>query len=145
MLIDRARILELIPHQGGMCLLDAVEAWDADHVRCSSRSHLDPANPLRRDGALSAVHCLEYGAQAMAVHGGLLGAAEGAPPKPGFLVAGRDLKLAVQRLDDITEPLLVEARRVLADGGNLIYTFSVHAGRRELASGRATVMTVENA
>lgn len=141
MLIERDRILELIPHQGRMCLLDGVERWDDDSVRCVSRSHLDPANPLRRDGRLSAIHALEYGAQAMAVHGGLLNAAAGRRPAPGLLVAARDLRLTVEHLDDIAEPLQVEARRMLADGGNLIYSFSVRVGERELASGRATVMS----
>ena len=37
--------------------------------------HVDPAHPLRSNGRLHALHLCEYGAQAMAVHGGLRGAA----------------------------------------------------------------------
>ena len=55
-----------------MCLLDEVVQWDERSIVCISNTHRDPANPLRRQGRLSAVHAFEYGAQTAAVHGGLL-------------------------------------------------------------------------
>ena len=75
--IDRARILQLVPHQGDMCLWDAVDAWDGDSIRLRSATHHDPAHPLRSGDRLRALHLCEYGAQAMAVHGGLRAAASG--------------------------------------------------------------------
>jgi predicted hotdog family 3-hydroxylacyl-ACP dehydratase len=72
----------------------------------------------------------------MAVHGGL----EDPAPRAGMLVAVRDLKLHVDRVDDVDGELLVEARRLVANQGGLIYSFVVRAAQRELASGRVSVM-----
>ena len=69
--IHKAEIRTLIPHSGLMCLLDDVMQWDDRSIVCITNTHRDPANPLRREGCLAAVHAFEYGAQAAAVHGGL--------------------------------------------------------------------------
>jgi predicted hotdog family 3-hydroxylacyl-ACP dehydratase len=141
LLVGRAELMSLIPHQGSMCLLDGVLEWDDTRIRCVTGSHRDQANPLRRAGTLSSVHALEYGAQAMAAHGGLLARRAGNRLAGGFLAAARDVRLNVARLDEVAQPLIVEAERMLADGGNLIYCFRLLAAERELASGRVTAMT----
>lgn len=143
MLIGREELASLIPHQGSMCLLDAVSDWDETLIRCSTGSHRLADNPLRRDGRLGGVHALEYGAQAMAVHGALLARRQGRRLGVGFLAAGRDVQLLAERLDTIAEPLTVEAERLHGEGDNLIYSFRVSAGERLLASGRVTVMSAE--
>ena len=74
--LDRAWIASHIPHQGSMCLLDYVEAWDRERIRCRASSHRAADNPLRAYGRLGAACGIEYAAQAMAVHGALL-----APPR----------------------------------------------------------------
>ena len=56
-----------------MCLLDEVLTWDATQIRCRSATHRVPDNPLRAHGRLGAVCGIEYAAQAMAVHGALVG------------------------------------------------------------------------
>ena len=76
-MIDKSEIRRLIPHSGTMCLLDGVVRWDDDSIVCITNTHRDANNPLRRDGQLSAVHALEYGAQAAAIHGGLRARAAG--------------------------------------------------------------------
>jgi len=68
-LISREAIAGMIPHAGAMHLLDGVLSWDADRIRCSSRTHRDRQNPLRMDGQLSALCGIEYAAQAMAYTG----------------------------------------------------------------------------
>ena len=105
MLLDRAGIAALIPHAGTMCLWDALLSADAQLAHCITDSHLRPDNPLRRDGRLSAVHLIEYGAQAMAVHGGWLAQAAGTAAQPGVLAAVRDLRLLVDTLHDLSAPL----------------------------------------
>ena len=35
-----------IPHQGSMCLLDRVTAWDSSQISCEASSHRDDSNPL---------------------------------------------------------------------------------------------------
>ena len=85
----------------------SVTQWDDRSIVCVTNTHRDPANPLRRDGRLSAFHAFEYGAQAAAVHGGLRARSAGATAPPGYLAALRDARLHVTRLDDIYGPLQV--------------------------------------
>ena len=80
--INKSEIRKLIPHSGAMCLLDGVIQWDDESIVCVSNTHRDPSNPLRNNGQLSAVHALEYGAQAAAVHGGLRARSAGATAPP---------------------------------------------------------------
>ena len=130
-------VAALIPHQGAMCLLDAVTRHDAETILCTATSHRDPANPLRRDGMLPAIAGVEYAAQAMALHGALL---DGGAQRPGFLSALRGLTLAVARLDDIAAPLEVSATALLRESGGLIYSFRVAAAGATLLAGQATMM-----
>ena len=138
-MLDRAWIATHIPHQGNMCLLDSVDEWDAQYVRCIAISHRDVGNPLRSHGQLSAACGIEYAAQAMAVHGALL-APQKAPPRSGFLASVRGAKLHAGRLDDIAADLTLRAELFSSDGNNVLYDFSVHAGERLLLEGRAAVI-----
>ncbi|HEY5851568.1 MAG TPA: phosphotransferase [Lysobacter sp.] len=136
----REDIASLIPHQGAMCLWEEVIDWDREHVRLRSHGHRDPDHPLRHEGRLHAVHLCEYGAQAMAVHGGLLAGAAGEPVKPGMLVALRGVQLQAERIDDLAGALEVEAHCLLADGSGSQYGFVIRHGGVEIASGRAAVL-----
>ena len=139
-MILRSDIEALIPHKGGMCLWDEVLAWDAQRIHLRTGSHRDAANPLRSDGRLRAVHLCEYGAQTMAVHGGLCGAAAGSAPKAGVLVALREVALHVARIDDLTDALECEAELLADSPVSQQYAFRIlHAGE-VLAEGRAAVM-----
>lgn len=135
---DHAWIAAHIPHQGSMCLLDSVEAYDAQQVRCIARSHRSANNPLRARGRLAAASGIEYAAQAMAVHGALL--AEGAEARPGFLASVRSAVLHVGRLDDIEQDLTIQAVRVTGDCDTVLYDFTMHAGERLLVEGRAAIV-----
>jgi len=138
--IHKAEIRTLIPHAGLMCLLDSVLAWDDGSIICTSQTHRDPDNPLRRDGRLSALHAFEYGAQAAGVHGGLKARSVGMAAPPFYLVALRDAHLQVTRLDDIDSPLEVRAQRVFGDASNAIYECRVLAADALLADARITFM-----
>jgi predicted hotdog family 3-hydroxylacyl-ACP dehydratase len=130
----------LIPHAGGMCLLERVIDWDADRIRLATTTHRSMTNPLRRNGQLRAIHLCEYGAQAMAVHGGLKARAEGTVAPPGFLVALRAVKLHVARIDDLDGELTITGTCLMATPGSWQYEFTVaHAGRT-IAEGRAAVI-----
>jgi predicted hotdog family 3-hydroxylacyl-ACP dehydratase len=138
--ISRHTIEAMIPHKGAMCLWDAVVDWDDGRIRLRSTSHRDPAHPLRSDGRLRAVHLCEYGAQAMAVHGGLRGAAAGAAPKVGFLVALRDVTVHVARIDDLSGALEGEAELLAESPSTQQYAFRLYHDGTLLAEGRAAVM-----
>lgn len=138
-MLDRRWIAEHVPHQGAMCLLEAVVDWSPATISCRATSHTDPANPLRAEGRLGAASGIEYAAQAMAVHGALLADA-GSRPRHGYLTSLRGVTLHVARLDDLPGDLSIEAECVSGDSHNVLYRFTVsHAGRC-LIDGRATVV-----
>ena len=138
--VDRAAILAMIPHQGAMCLWDGVDDWDAGRVCLRSGSHRDPHNPLRSAGQLRALHLCEYGAQAMAVHGGLRARDSGAPVRPGMLVALRGMKLHVARIDDLAGDLECIAEVLVEAGDSQQYAFRIECNGVLLAEGRAAVV-----
>lgn len=134
----------LIPHAGTMCLLGRVLSWDATHIHCDSRSHAEPGNPLRRGGRLAALHLVEYGAQAMAVHGGLIAAAGNQRARPGYLVAARDVRLEIDYIDDIQGELQVRAEMLSAGDSGWTYQFAIDADGCALASGRVSVIHIRD-
>ena len=139
-MLDRAGIAQRIPHSGSMCLLERLESWDADAIHCTTTTHAQAGNPLRTESGLLAPNAIEYAAQAMALHGGLL-AAEGSTPSAGFLASARNVKLAVARLDDVDGALQVRAKRLSGDDRQVLYEFTVKADDgRSLAEGRAVVV-----
>ena len=121
-----------------MCLLDTVEYWDAERVVCRTSQHRSPGNPLRANARLSSIHGIEFAAQAMAVHGGLL-SPKGAAPSVGLLVSVRDCVLHCERLDVLDSLLTVEARRITGNNGLTMYEFSVTADKLVI-EGRASVL-----
>lgn len=139
-MLDRDAIRALIPHQGAMCLLETVRDWSAAHIAAMGRSHLDPANPLRRDGRLSTVCGCEYALQAAALHGALL--AGGKPQPAGWLAKLQIGRIGAARLDDpALGTMLVEAALELAEPAGLIYGFRLTDERgMVLLEGRGTIV-----
>jgi predicted hotdog family 3-hydroxylacyl-ACP dehydratase len=138
-MIEHDELCSLIPHAGNMCLLDRVIEWNDTEIVCETFSHQNSKNPLRCEGGLSSVTGIEYGGQAMAVHGSLLGSVK----KEGqslYLAAVRDVQFEVSWLHDINQPLTVRAERLMADVNGMIYQFSILTLSRLLVSGRLTVM-----
>jgi len=138
--LDHGWIARHIPHQGSMCLLDQVEAWDRERIQCRANSHRAADNPLRAYGRLGAACGIEYAAQAMAVHGALLAPPDRSSARAGFLISVRGTRLRVPRLDDIAADLLVEATCIARSENNILYQFSVSAAGRLLLDGRAAVV-----
>ncbi|WP_298231954.1 hydroxymyristoyl-ACP dehydratase [uncultured Azohydromonas sp.] len=137
--LEREDIAARIPHQGRMCLLDRVRAWDAASVTCTAASHRDPDNPLRSAGGLPSPCAIEYAAQAMALHGALVAPAEGGP-RPGFLASVRDARFAVARLDLLPGELEIRVRRLAGTGSQVLYQFQVSSDGAPVAEGRAAVV-----
>jgi predicted hotdog family 3-hydroxylacyl-ACP dehydratase len=141
-MLNHDALCRLIPHADDMCLLDEVISWDDTSVVCRSLTHRNKQHPLRENGRLAAVHAAEYGAQAMAVHGGLLASRDGEKVRPGYLVSLRNLVLHVSRLDTVDSALTVTATQLMANSSNLIYAFQLHADGSAVAEGKATVMAI---
>jgi predicted hotdog family 3-hydroxylacyl-ACP dehydratase len=140
LMLDCAGIAALIPHEGTMCLLDGVLAWDRTCITCLASSHRATDNPLAAQGRLDAVCGLEYAAQAMAVHGGLVGMGNRRRPAAGYLASLRDVICCVDRLDELKGDLLITAELLIADAGRVIYRFSLTSDGVPVMSGRAAVV-----
>ena len=145
MRFDRRWIEAHIPHQGRMCLLDEVRAWDQSSVECASRTHRAADHPLRAHGRLGSACLLEYAAQAMAVHGALRFPADTSTATRtlgpvGVLASARNIELLVVGLDDIADELLIRAERQHSDERGALYEFRISAAARLLAQGRAAVL-----
>ena len=75
--LDQAAIRRILPHQGAMCVLDAVTGCDAQQIVCRATGHRDPLHPMRGPRGLGSACGIEFAAQAMALHAALAG--EGGP------------------------------------------------------------------
>lgn len=131
-------IASLIPHQGGMCLLEHIIEWDDAHIVLETTTHRSADNPLRADGRLRAVHLCEYGAQAMAVHGSLRSPTGKAAP--GMLVSLRSVTFARDYIDELTGSLRVEAVCLQSSESSQQYSFRITHADAVIAEGRAAVM-----
>ena len=139
-MLAKSQWQNLIPHRDAMSLLDCVIDWNEVDIHLTTSSHLDRNNPLRSDGMLRAVNLCEYGAQAMAIHGGLLAQRSGSVAAPGFLVSLRAVELHVARIDDLADALHVFATQLHGDSSGWQYEFRIEHDGTLLAAGRAAVM-----
>ena len=144
MITDRATIESLIPQQGAMCLLDSIEYWDGQRIICTSMQHRSVGNPLRARNALSSLHGIEFAAQAVAAHGGLVAKGQGRP-SVGLLLSARDCKFHSRRLDGIEGPLVIEAEQMGSNEQTRLYRFKVSAQEVLMVEGRAAVLLREGA
>jgi predicted hotdog family 3-hydroxylacyl-ACP dehydratase len=135
--LNQHQIEVLIPHCGRMCLIESVEYWDRDRIRCTSDTHRKQDHPLRLNGELSSLHLLEYGAQTMGIHGGLLKK----ETTQGFLAAVRNVRICIQSLDSVHSEIIIEAHAQLQTESGAIYEFTItDAEANLLLSARATVI-----
>ena len=136
-MLDHDAIASLLPHSGNMVLLDSVESWTETAIVCLTSSHRATDNPLRQNSRLSGLCGVEYGAQAMAVHGALI---SGGNRRPGLLAALRNVSCHVAYLDDIGDDLTVRARLMIGEHKRFIYTFSIQCADADLLAGEAVVV-----
>lgn len=133
-------ITSLLPHAGTAVMIERVVSWDEAGIVTATTRHRAADNPLRRDGRLASVHLAEFGAQAMAIHGGLRNLAAGLPMQPALLVSLRNFEFIREHIDDLGGELEITARVLLATPTSWQYEFVVtHEGLR-LASGRVAAM-----
>lgn len=144
-MFNNAELCELIPHSGKMCLIDSVEKWDDESIMCTTQTHLKHDNPLLSNGILPVSALIEYGAQAMAIHGALIAGKSGEKMQKGYLAALKDVNFFENlEVNNITSPLMIKATRKFASQGNMIYEFLITSESDNLISGRATVVAIFN-
>lgn len=143
-LYDFAQIEALIPHKGGMCLWDSVLAFDEQQIHCRTTRHLMPDHPLKEDGQMSRLHLIEYGAQLVAVHGGLLSLqnTSAADPQIGYLASVRQVQFDEFAMNALHTPYLSgEAEQLMADDSGKLYQFRIYDDQQQsLCSGRAMII-----
>jgi len=137
--LDSAGIRARIPHAGRMCLIDEVLEWDGERITCRSRAHRAADHPLRSGAGLGTATGIELAAQAMAVHGALLAGEHGAAAPAGRLASVRGVEILVDRLDTLTDDLIIACERLAGDERSALYQFTVAAGACPVIRGRATI------
>jgi predicted hotdog family 3-hydroxylacyl-ACP dehydratase len=137
--LTKKELSAFLPHTGAMRLIDRVETWDNTTIRCCTRSHHDPANPLRRDARLEAVTGLEYAAQVMGVHVGLLNRDRPVDGVIGYVGGLREVVFSVDQLDECPAELTIDATRLFEDSQSFMYQFAISSGGRHVMTGRASI------
>jgi predicted hotdog family 3-hydroxylacyl-ACP dehydratase len=139
-ILTKSDIEALIPHAGGMCLLEQVLSYSDEEIICRTQSHLEANNPLKTDGKLSKMHLIEYGAQAIAVHGGLMELSSMlGVPKLGYIAMIKAVQWGV--FDPCTEFLEVTATALMVDETCKLYAFYLtDAESRKICSGKVMVI-----
>lgn len=115
---------DLLPHAGGMRLLDRVLAHGPDGTACeteAARSQLF----RRADGSVPAWVAIEWMAQCAGVHGALEARARGQRLEIGFLVGSRSSRFHVARLPE--GALVVRASLQRETGGLHAFACRVEA------------------
>lgn len=137
--VTKEDLAVLLPHAGSMRLLDRAASWDESSIRCHTKTHQDPENPLRRGSCLDAVAGIEYAAQAMGVHVGLLNGGRSSDGSIGYVGGLRDVVFGIDRLDDCPDELTIDATRLFMGDDSFLYRFAISSGGREVMSGRASI------
>ena len=121
-------------------MLERVARRDETTIVVRTSTHRDAANPLRHGGRLASVALIEYGAQAMALHGALRNLDAGREPRNALLVSVRDFTATRDFIDDLPGEIEIIARVLLATPTNWQYSFeALHAGE-VIAGGRVAAM-----
>jgi len=133
-------ISELLPHRGTARLLERLLHFSEAQILVATATHRSSDNPLLHSGRLASVHLIEYGAQAMALHGALRTIESGGSPRSALLVAVRDFRCSLDYIDDLASDLEVSARELLSNAASWQYTFEVRHAGVMIASGRVAAM-----
>jgi len=142
--VEFPEIATLVPQTGPMCLLDRVLEHGPEYTVCAvdpGRSRL-LAGP---DGNVAAWGGLEYMAQCIAAHGGLLARELGQAPKPGLFLGSRRVRFGVGCFESGRE-LRVSARHHHGERGLVAFDCEIQEamGGASLVSGRLNVYIVES-
>lgn len=135
-------INQLIPHEGEMCLWDSVLAFDEFSLRCRTARHLAKTHPLKTNGCLSKLHLIEFGAQSIAIHGGLLSQQGLKLPRPGYLASVKNIHFGT--FNDQTPHIYCHSSQIMSDNQSKLYQFELTDNEQRLiCAGRALVIHPE--
>ena len=138
-----ASIAELVPHAGSMLLIGDVLEHSPERTRC----RVDVARSAlfrRDDGRVPAWVGLEYMAQCVAAHGGLVSRGLGESPRPGLFLGTRRTVFRVESFAP-EEELRVTARHLRGDLGLVSFACTLErpGAAEPAAEGNVSVYVVE--
>lgn len=135
-MIDQQRLHEayaLLPHGPRLRVIKAITQTDARQIQCVIPPAQD--NPLWEEGAwVSSFTCIEYAAQAAAIHAILMGA-EYNPDHPAYIGAVKDIQIEQAQYAK-TASVLVIAQQEYSERDGAIYEFAGFVGEQKLIRGR---------
>lgn len=124
----------LLPHGKPLSLIEEVLKWNEDSIVAKTMSHTYSDNPLLNNGLLHPMHSLEYAAQVMAIHSGLLNENKKART---MLIGGlRKLSFSSTPLNKYLEPLTIMAKTQIHSSSGAIYQFSIMCSESQISQGR---------
>ncbi|RZA07407.1 MAG: hypothetical protein EOO68_03485 [Moraxellaceae bacterium] len=123
----------LLPHGQALQVISALIDLTPERIHCIVQAPIN--NPLcDQANVVSSFSCIEYAAQAAAIHGILMGANYN-PLKPAFIGAVKDLQLARSHYAS-TQTVTISAQQEYSENDGAIYSFSGDADGERLLSGR---------
>ncbi len=136
-------VASLLPHAGPMLLLDRVLEHTADTTACA----VDPGRSALladADGGVPVWVGLEYMAQCVAAHGGLVSRARAESPRPGLLLGSRRVRFSTASFSPERE-LRVEARHHHGESGLVAFDCEIRdaAGGEPLVRARVNIYIVD--
>lgn len=136
MLIEKAKIINMLPHGNTMCLLDGVLNYDENTITCISHHWQQSNNPLLNNHETMGVSILaEYGAQAAGIHSAIQQKAAG-DIKAAYVGAIKQFKFYTSTITKKSTYLKIQASCHLTNERSASYDFSVSDENNILAQGR---------
>ena len=143
--IEKNELVNLLPHEGRMFLLD--RAVDVDFDEYSIKTQVDVTEQSmfydETLGGIPSYVTFEYMAQSISALSGIDNRRRGLPPKVGVILSVSDFKTAVPVLKAGTTVTVLDVQQDIVDK---VFSFSCTAyiGDTPVSSGKLTVMEVDD-
>ncbi len=132
-------IADFLPHGRGMSLIEKVTHCEEEGISCIGMSHLDPLNPMFHQGSFQSITLVEYAAQSIAIHAGLLNR-QLAASRPAFIGGFKNIEIPIAKLPNRKTKIDVKAVAEFLSPGGAIYSFTVLSDDEVVISGRLTLV-----
>lgn len=130
-------IEEILPHRGGMLLVERILSWDASRAAVSASP--SAAGWYAEAGGMPSRIGIELMAQAIATHVGVVAWSKGEPPKKGVLLGARSYR-ATQPYFAAGSELTVTAIKAFSDDSGMgAYDATIELAGAEAARARIIV------
>ena len=130
-------IESVLPHRGGMRLLDRVLDYDADNLVAELQVPDD--GPFHGRGGVPAHVGIEYMAQAVACWAGCMARRRGQPPPLGFLLGTRLYTAAVPVFTSGLSLCVEVHREIMGDNGLGVFACRILSDGQVLATANVSV------